>query len=231
MTTRALKAKGQRAGRGSILALVALLLTFAALLWIGCGGGEKTTLTVSKANDATPTGTLQQLWSWLRVGNIPAAATLYDRSIGEEIGPRAVTGALRQQAETLRQQTPEIVSAQRTRAGTLLTVRRANQATEVFGSYLLRRTATGTGWVIRYDSFLGEGIQIYARTRAQSRIDPKVEEPSPEAVAAGTKAINRYDALFAPGSKFASPEQAPATGGPGATTEGATTEGTAPPPE
>jgi hypothetical protein len=133
----------------------------------------------------------------IQVGGYQTAALQYDKRVLDAFGTRDVIGALATQQQALSVTTPKVVSTDRTRVGTLVTVNAMTKggATGRYSFLLGRR---GGKWKVRYDTLLGTALPGYVQQQVQRGIDPSANQPSPRAAAARERVSITYRELFAP---------------------------------
>lgn len=147
---------------------------------------------------ATPEDTVQQLWSFYRVENLPGAVSLYDPKVVKVVGKDVLIGAIRTQMKTFTGE-EKIASVQGSAGGALVSWQRdIPDRDPILGSYSLRDGGRA-GWLIEYDSSLSNAIYNYVRISEQAKLGPNAET-SPDAVAAGQAAQRRYDTAFGAGT-------------------------------
>ena len=147
---------------------------------------------------ATPEDTIQQLWSFYRVENLPGAVSLYDPKVLKVVGKEVLVGAIRTQMRTFSGD-EQITSVQGVAGGALVSWQRdVPNRDPILGSYSLRDGGRA-GWLIEYDSSLSTAIYTYVRVSEQAKLGQGAEA-SPKAVAAGQAAQRKYDTAFGAGT-------------------------------
>jgi hypothetical protein len=136
-------------------------------------------------------------WQELQFGSWRGAAMSYDPRLRAMIGSETLIGSLETVASFYRAVKPALVRVQTTSYGT----------TEV--SYLGSRSGSppdletiewlrvGGTWRIEWDSYLNEGLMVYAEQAEQEHIDPAAQVLAPRSVQAGKGAGHLQAAYLA----------------------------------
>jgi hypothetical protein len=132
------------------------------------------------------------LFFYTRVGDYPRVAQAYAPRVRRAVGADAIGAVYSLNRQVLSYRRPRIEPARRTAAGTRVAVEIARpQAGPLHSVYLLRRTPHG--WRVAFDTFFARGIGNLA---AMTKDGMLRKQPSPEALAASSRARSRFEQVF-----------------------------------